>query len=179
MAESRRQCEAALRFLVEVRLAFPEVLQAIKTKQLAQEILLFKEDHIVNLAKTGLLHNIPVISLLPQIFYHVLHIRYMAGIIYKKFVTRRPHMHYESQMYPLYGSRECYWLLIGIGYVCLLNARMRDMRQASIIQSSLIVQASGDMHGNGFEAHTDKIRTKNIYLVQEACSYFAQKNINQ
>ena len=53
VAESRRQCEAALRFLAEVRLAFPEVLQAIKTKQLAQEILLFKEDHIVNLAKTG------------------------------------------------------------------------------------------------------------------------------
>ena len=64
MAESRRQCEAALRFLVEVRLAFPEVLQAIKTKQLAQEILLFKEDHIVNLAKTGMLPNLPGTSLL-------------------------------------------------------------------------------------------------------------------
>ena len=51
--ESRRECAAALRFLAEVKLAFPEVLQAIKTKQLAQEILLFKEDHIVNLAKTG------------------------------------------------------------------------------------------------------------------------------
>ena len=53
LAESRAECAAALRFLAEVKLAFPEVLQAIKTMQLAQEILLFKEDHIFNLAKTG------------------------------------------------------------------------------------------------------------------------------
>ena len=31
----------------------PEVLTAIKTKQLAQELLLYKEDHLQDIAKTG------------------------------------------------------------------------------------------------------------------------------
>ena len=80
IAESRRQCEAALRFLVEVRLAFPEVLQAIKTKQLAQEILLFKEDHIVNLAKTG---NAPVdcYTALIILLYRLLYVKPSADLI--------------------------------------------------------------------------------------------------
>lgn len=51
--ESRAECGKALRYLAEIRLAFPEVLQAIKSKQLAQEILLFKEDQIGMLARTG------------------------------------------------------------------------------------------------------------------------------
>lgn len=51
--ESRAECGKALRYLAEIRLAFPEVLQAIKSKQLAQEILLYKEDQIGMLARTG------------------------------------------------------------------------------------------------------------------------------
>ena len=56
--ESKAECGKALRYLAEIKVAFPEVLQAIKSKQLAQEILLFKEDQIGNLAKTGDLHKL-------------------------------------------------------------------------------------------------------------------------
>ena len=51
--ESRRECAEAQRLLGMIRGAFPEVLTAIKTKQLAQEILLNKEEHIGEVAKTG------------------------------------------------------------------------------------------------------------------------------
>ena len=51
--ESRRECQEAQKLLGMVKTAFPEVLTAIKTKQLAQEILLTKEEHIGEVEKTG------------------------------------------------------------------------------------------------------------------------------
>ena len=54
--ESRRECAEAQRLLGMLKAAFPEVLTAIKTKQLAQEILLNKEEHIGEVAKTGNCH---------------------------------------------------------------------------------------------------------------------------
>ena len=51
--ESRGECAEAQRLLSMIKSAFPEVLTAIKTKQLAQEILLNKEEHIGEVAKTG------------------------------------------------------------------------------------------------------------------------------
>lgn len=56
--ESKAECGKALRYLAEIKVAFPEILQAIKSKQLAQEILLFKEDQIGSLAKTGELREL-------------------------------------------------------------------------------------------------------------------------
>ena len=53
MLESRGECAEAQRLLGMIKSAFPEVLTAIKTKQLAQEILLNKEEHIGEVAKTG------------------------------------------------------------------------------------------------------------------------------
>ena len=52
--ESRRECQEAQKLLGMIKMAFPEVLTAIKTKQLAQEILLNKEEHIGEVAKTGM-----------------------------------------------------------------------------------------------------------------------------
>ena len=51
--ESRWECREAQKLLGMIKTAFPEVLTAIKTKQLAQEILLNKEEHIGEVAKTG------------------------------------------------------------------------------------------------------------------------------
>ena len=51
--ESRASCAGARRHLAAVKAAVPEVLTAIKTKQLAQELLLYKEDHLHDIAKTG------------------------------------------------------------------------------------------------------------------------------
>ena len=51
--ESRRECREAQKLLGMIKTAFPEVLTAIKTKQLAQEILLNKEEHIGEVEKTG------------------------------------------------------------------------------------------------------------------------------
>ena len=53
MLESRRECREAQKLLGMIKTAFPEVLTAIKTKQLAQEILLNKEEHIGEVEKTG------------------------------------------------------------------------------------------------------------------------------
>ena len=44
--ESQASCAGARRHLAAVKAAMPEVLTAIKTKQLAQELLLYKEDHL-------------------------------------------------------------------------------------------------------------------------------------
>ncbi|MCJ1354278.1 MAG: hypothetical protein MMC33_004265 [Icmadophila ericetorum] len=52
--ESHRECQEAQKLLGMIKTAFPEVLTAIKTKQLAQEILLNKEEHIGEVAKTDL-----------------------------------------------------------------------------------------------------------------------------
>ena len=51
--ESQASCAGARRHLAAVKAAMPEVLTAIKTKQLAQELLLYKEDHLEDIAKTG------------------------------------------------------------------------------------------------------------------------------
>ena len=43
----------ALQYIASLRGAFPEVLQAIKTLQLAQEMLLFKGTYLNEIGKTG------------------------------------------------------------------------------------------------------------------------------
>jgi hypothetical protein len=53
IVESRQECQEAQRLIGLIRSAYPEVLTAIKTKQLAQEMLLYKEDHIDDVARTG------------------------------------------------------------------------------------------------------------------------------
>ena len=53
IVESRAECEEAQALIGHIRAAYPEVLTAIKTKQLAQEMLLYKEDHIGDVARTG------------------------------------------------------------------------------------------------------------------------------
>ena len=53
IVESQREREAAHHLIGHIRAAYPEVLTGIKTKQLAQEMLLFKEDHIDDVARTG------------------------------------------------------------------------------------------------------------------------------
>ncbi len=53
IVESRAECEEAQRLIAHIREAYPEVLTAIKTKQLAQEMLLYKDDHIGDVARTG------------------------------------------------------------------------------------------------------------------------------
>ena len=66
MLESRGECAEAQRLLGMIKSAFPEVLTAIKTKQLAQEILLNKEEHIGEVAKTGAIkRHCPSISEMP------------------------------------------------------------------------------------------------------------------
>ena len=54
LAESEAERRQAWQQLQNIRAAFPEVLTAIKTKQLAQELLLFKEDHIQDVGRTGM-----------------------------------------------------------------------------------------------------------------------------
>ena len=51
--ESRAQCEAAYKYVAHIRAAFPEVLRALKTKQLALEMLLYKEEYLADLSRTG------------------------------------------------------------------------------------------------------------------------------
>lgn len=51
--ESRGQVEQAFRFIADMKDAFPEVLKGIKTAQLAQEMLIYKEDFIAEIAQTG------------------------------------------------------------------------------------------------------------------------------
>ena len=53
IVESRAECEEARALIAHIRAAYPEVLTAIKTKQLAQEMLLYKEDHIGDVARPG------------------------------------------------------------------------------------------------------------------------------
>lgn len=52
--ESRAQRHEALQYIAAVKAAFPEVLQAIKTLQLAQEMLMFKEAYLSEIGKTGM-----------------------------------------------------------------------------------------------------------------------------
>ncbi|CAL8460804.1 g335 [Coccomyxa elongata] len=61
--ESRSECEKAQRLIALIKRSYPEVLTSIKTKQLAQEILLHKAEHIGDVAKTGLVEDQEVESM--------------------------------------------------------------------------------------------------------------------
>ncbi len=56
--ESVAECEAAYEYIGDLRDAFPEVLRAIKTKQLAQEMLMHKEEYIQEIARTGMILSV-------------------------------------------------------------------------------------------------------------------------
>ena len=65
LMESREQRRHALRYIAAMKESFPEVLQTIKTHQLAQELLLYKEAYLHEIHKTGgapLLHTICIVS---------------------------------------------------------------------------------------------------------------------
>ena len=53
IAESQRELLLAERYLYALRQAYPEVLASIRTKQVAQELLLFKEEYIGELEASG------------------------------------------------------------------------------------------------------------------------------
>ncbi|KAK9908624.1 hypothetical protein WJX75_000582 [Coccomyxa subellipsoidea] len=61
--ESRAECEEAQRLIGLIKSSYPEVLTSIKTKQLAQEILLYKAEHIADVARTGLVEDQEVESM--------------------------------------------------------------------------------------------------------------------
>lgn len=52
--ESRAEVEQAFRFIRDLRDAFPEVMKGIKTGQLAQEMLIYKEEYIQEIGQTGI-----------------------------------------------------------------------------------------------------------------------------
>ncbi|KAK9791813.1 hypothetical protein WJX73_006506 [Symbiochloris irregularis] len=58
IGESRAQRRQALQYIAAMRGAFPEVLRAIKTLQLSQEMLVFKEAYLAEVGKTGLLDEV-------------------------------------------------------------------------------------------------------------------------
>jgi hypothetical protein len=53
LAESKAQTVKAQLFLAQIKGAYPEVLRAIKTTQLAQELLLYKEEMLQEIGETG------------------------------------------------------------------------------------------------------------------------------
>lgn len=53
IAESKAQLAAAQMLLAEIKEAFPEVMRSIKTTQLAQELLLYKEELLKEIGETG------------------------------------------------------------------------------------------------------------------------------
>ena len=53
--ESKQQLTQAERYLQVLRMAYPEVLASIRTKQVAQEVLLVKEAYMHELKASGLL----------------------------------------------------------------------------------------------------------------------------
>ena len=53
LLESQGKIEQALEYIAELREAWPECLKGIKTVQLAQEMLMYKEDYIKEIAQTG------------------------------------------------------------------------------------------------------------------------------
>ena len=57
--ESKAEVEAAYSFIGDLRDAFPEVLKGIKTAQLAQEMLIYKEEYIDEIGRTGRSHRPP------------------------------------------------------------------------------------------------------------------------
>lgn len=67
--ESNAECEEAQKLIRLIKSSYPEVLTSIKTKQLAQEILLHKASHIGDVAKTGEPSQPPILhlALIPSI----------------------------------------------------------------------------------------------------------------
>eukprot|EP00898_Chlorokybus_atmophyticus_P000417 jgi/Chlat1/1376/Chrsp119S01786 len=57
LEESRRECTAAQEFIEDVKAGFPEVLRAIKTKQVARAVLWQEELYIKQLEESGLLDD--------------------------------------------------------------------------------------------------------------------------
>ncbi|KAK9814099.1 hypothetical protein WJX72_000644 [[Myrmecia] bisecta] len=52
--ESVEECRAAEAYLLATRQAFPEVLASIRSRQVAQEVLMVKEDYLHDLGRSGL-----------------------------------------------------------------------------------------------------------------------------
>ena len=63
LLESRDEVRRAAAFIGRTRRAWPEVLRAIKTRQLTQELLLVKEAHLQEVARTGLIADAEVAQL--------------------------------------------------------------------------------------------------------------------
>eukprot|EP00884_Botryococcus_braunii_P023323 jgi/Botrbrau1/9675/Bobra.0201s0009.1 len=57
VAESRGQLALAQKLLAHIKEAYPEVLRSIKTTQLAQELLLYKEELLKEIGATGLIED--------------------------------------------------------------------------------------------------------------------------
>ena len=53
LLESKDEVTEAYKFVASLRDAFPEVLKGVKTAQLAQELLIYKEDYLSEIGKTG------------------------------------------------------------------------------------------------------------------------------
>lgn len=53
IAESKAEVQRAYGFVADLRDAFPEVLKGVKTAQLAQEMLIHKEQYLAEIAQTG------------------------------------------------------------------------------------------------------------------------------
>lgn len=53
LAESTAQVEKAYQYIAQLRIGWPECMQGIKTAQLAQEMLMYKEGYISELGQTG------------------------------------------------------------------------------------------------------------------------------
>ncbi|KAG0600449.1 hypothetical protein M758_11G035100 [Ceratodon purpureus] len=61
--ESEHQGQAARRFLEDVRLSFPQVLRAVKTKQVTHAILLHLTEYVMSLENVGLLEAKEIVLL--------------------------------------------------------------------------------------------------------------------
>lgn len=53
LSESRAEVDFAYRYIADLREAWPECLKGVKTAQLAQEMLIYKESYIQDLGQTG------------------------------------------------------------------------------------------------------------------------------
>ncbi len=55
LLESRAQANLAYQYIADLRESWPECLKGVKTAQLAQELLMYKENYIQEIAQTGCL----------------------------------------------------------------------------------------------------------------------------
>ena len=51
--ESKSAVDFAYRYIADLRAAWPECLKGVKTAQLAQEMLMYKENYIQDIGTTG------------------------------------------------------------------------------------------------------------------------------